>query len=69
MPDGAFTLKVVAAVVTIIGLVFGFLERYFAPNAIVTEDSPDYPRWLAWLGWVITALGILAYIVADFFSR
>jgi uncharacterized protein involved in cysteine biosynthesis len=62
-------LKIVAAVVTIIGLLLGFLERRFAPTVRVTEDSPNYPDWLAWLGWILAALGVLAYIAIDFFSR
>ena len=62
-------LKIVAAVVTIIGLLLGFLERYFAPSALITEDSTDYPDWLAWLGWILTALGILAYVGIDWLSR
>jgi hypothetical protein len=53
-------IKIIAAVVTIIGLLLGFLERYFAPSALITEDSPNYPDWLAWLGWILTALGVLA---------
>ena len=39
-------LKIVAAVVTIVGLLLGFLERYFAPTRLITEDSPNYPDWL-----------------------
>ena len=62
-------LKIVAAVVTIIGLLLGFLERYFAPTHLITEDSPSYTDWLAWLGWVLTALGVLSYVAIDFFSR
>jgi uncharacterized protein involved in cysteine biosynthesis len=62
-------LKVVAAVVTIIGLLFGFLERYFAPTTLVTEDSPNYPDWLAWLGWILTTLGVLAYIAINWLWR
>jgi uncharacterized protein involved in cysteine biosynthesis len=63
------TFKVVAAVVTIIGLVLGFFERRFAPKALVTEDSPNYPDWLAWIGWIMAALGALVYIAIDFFSK
>lgn len=62
-------LKIVAAVVTIIGLLLGFLERYFAPTHLITEDSPNYPDWLAWFGWALTALGVLAYIAIDWRSR
>ena len=62
-------LKIVAAVVTVIGLLFGFLERYFAPNVRVTTDSPNYPDWLKWFGWILTALGALAYVTIDWLSR
>ena len=61
-------IKIIAAVVTIIGLLLGFLERYFAPSVRITEDSPNYPAWLAWLGWILTALGILAYVAIDWLS-
>lgn len=59
-------LKLVAAIATLVGLLLGFLERYFAPNVRVTEDSPAYPKWLAWLGWGLAAIGALGYIALDF---
>ena len=62
-------LKIVAAVVTVIGLLFGLLERYLAPNIIITEDSPNYPDWLKWFGWILTALGALAYVAIDWLLR
>jgi hypothetical protein len=62
-------LKIVAAVVTIIGLVFGFLERYFKPSYLLLQSSANYPPWLAWLGWILTMLGVLAYIAIDWLSR
>jgi hypothetical protein len=62
-------LKIAAGVVTVIGLLFGFLERYFAPNIRVTEDSPNYPDWLKWFGWILTASGALAYVAIDWLSR
>jgi hypothetical protein len=63
------TFKVVAAAATIIGLLLGFFERRFSPKAIVTEDSPRYPEWLGWLGWIMAAVGVVAYIAIDFFSK
>ena len=63
------TLKIIAATTTVIGLIFGFLERYFAPTHIITEDSPEYPAWLAWTGWIVTALGAVAYIAIDFIVK
>jgi hypothetical protein len=62
-------LKVVAAVVTIIGLLLGFLVRYFARTHLITEDSPNYPNRLAWFGWALTALGLLAYVAIAWVSR
>ena len=62
-------LKIIAAVVTLIGLLLGFLERYFAPTRIITENSPNYPDWLAWFGWSLTAFGVLAYVAIDWLSR
>lgn len=62
-------LKIIAAVATIIGLLFGFLERYFKPSYLLLESSRNYPPWLAWLGWILTALGALAYIAIDWLSR
>lgn len=62
-------LKIVAATTTVIGLILGFLERFFAPTVRVTEDSPNYPGWLAWIGWIVTALGAVAYIAIDFISK
>ena len=59
-------VKIIAASVTIIGLLLGFLERRYAPHVRVTEDSPRYPAWLAWLGWTLAAVGALGYIVLDF---
>jgi hypothetical protein len=62
-------LKIVAATTAVIGLILGFLERFFAPTAIVTENSPNYPGWLAWIGWIVTALGAVAYIAIDLISK
>ena len=45
------TLKIIAATATIIGIIFGFFERWYAPDTLVTEQSPNYPEFLkvAWL--------------------
>jgi hypothetical protein len=62
-------LKVVAATATIIGIILSFLEHWFAPNVLVTEDSPNYPNALRWLGWLLASAGAVAYIVIDFLSK
>lgn len=63
------TFKIVAACATMLGLLLGFFERRYAPKSIVAEDSPEYPDWLAWLGWILAAVGALAYIGIDYFSK
>jgi hypothetical protein len=62
-------LKIVAASVTLLGLILGFLERRYAPKTIVTEDSPNYPEWLAWLGWTLAGVGALAYVAIDLLAK
>ena len=63
------TLKIIAATATIIGIIFGFLERWYAPDTLVTEQSANYPGFLKWLGWLLASLGAIAYIVIDYFGK
>ncbi len=63
------TLKVVAATATIIGIISGFLERWYAPDTLVTEQSPTYPEFLKWIGWLLASVGALAYIVIDYIGK
>ena len=63
------TLKAIAATATIIGIIFGFLERWYSPDVLVTERSPNYPEFLKWLGWLLASLGAIAYIVLDYLGR
>lgn len=63
------TFKIIAACATVLGLLLGFFERRYAPTAIITEDSPRYPEWLAWGGWILAAIGALEYIAIDFFTK
>jgi hypothetical protein len=63
------TLKVIAATATIIGIISGFLERWYAPDTLITEQSPNYPAFLKWIGWLLASVGALAYIVIDHIGR
>jgi hypothetical protein len=63
------TLKVIAATATIIGIVFGFFERWYSPDILVTEQSPNYPQLLKWLGWLLASAGAIAYIAIDFVMK
>lgn len=45
------------------------LERWYAPDIPVTEQSSNYPEFLKWLGWLLASLGAIAYIVIDCFGK
>jgi hypothetical protein len=62
-------LKIIAATAPIIGIISGFLERWYAPDTLVTEQSPHYPKFLKWIGWLLASLGAIAYIVIDYFEK
>jgi hypothetical protein len=60
------TLKIVAATVVVVGIVVSFLDRWYAPHALLLESSPRRPWWLAWLGWFLTSIPAVLYIVLDY---
>jgi hypothetical protein len=49
--------RAVSGTLVIIGLVFAYLERRYAPNTIVLENSPDLPGWVGWLGRLPVLIG------------
>jgi hypothetical protein len=40
------TVKVIASIITIIGILLGFLEYKYQPHSLLLESSPDYPEWI-----------------------
>jgi len=64
-------IKAVAGTLLAVGIVISFLERKYAPNAVVTEDSPNFPSWIGWIGWIgwgIAAGATLVYVGIDVFD-
>jgi hypothetical protein len=59
-------LKIVTATVVIVGIVVSFLDRWYAPRALLLESSPNRPWWLAWLMWVLTSVPAILYILLDY---
>lgn len=59
-------LKVVTAMVVIVGIVVSFLDRWYAPHGLQLESSPNRPWWLAWLVWVLTSVPAILYILLDY---
>jgi len=62
-------LNVVAATATIIGIIFGFFEKWYAPYTRLLQSSLSYPEFLKWLEWLLTSAGAGAYIVLTIYQR
>lgn len=65
-PQTVLLIKAIAGTALVVALVIGFLERWFTPNYLVTEDSREIPPWIGWLGWILAALGTITYVAIDF---
>jgi len=63
-PGIRIAIKLVAGAVIVIGLIFGFIERFYAPTYLGTQ-APHAPGWVGWWGWIPLAVGSLAYFAAD----
>jgi hypothetical protein len=62
------TIKVISGTVLFMGLVFGFIERYYAPNTLVTENSTILQGWVGWTGWVLSGVATVVYVLIDVFE-
>jgi hypothetical protein len=58
-------IKVAAGTIVLVGLVFGFIERRYAPITIVTQGSTILPPWVGWSGWILAAAGSAVYALMD----
>ncbi len=58
-------VKVVAGTALVLGLIFTFIERLYAPNTLVTEDSTILPAWIGWFGLLLTAVASVVYVLVD----
>jgi hypothetical protein len=64
--DNITLIRAISGSVLIAGLVFTFIERRYAPNAIVTEDSTILPAWVGWLAYLLSLGAALAYNITDY---
>jgi hypothetical protein len=64
-PSTAHTIKIISGTLVIVALVISFFERWYAPNVLVLENSPNFPSWLGWLGWGLAAVAALTYFLVD----
>jgi uncharacterized protein involved in cysteine biosynthesis len=61
-----YELKIITAVLVVVGAVVGFINNKLSPDAILLESSPERPEWLPWLSWILSSLAAILYIVLDF---
>lgn len=59
------TAKVIFGTLVVVGLVINFFERWFAPQTLLLESSPNFPAWLGWTAWVVAALAAVGYFVIE----
>lgn len=57
--------KIVAATVTVIGVLFGILDSIFAPNYYVDETGLPGHNFMALMKLIMTSIAPIAYIVID----
>jgi hypothetical protein len=58
-------LKIVAATLTVVGVILSVLDKIYAPHRLLSESSPDYPEFLRYLGWLFLIVPPLIYIGLD----
>jgi hypothetical protein len=56
--------KIVAAIITILGIVLAVVDRLKAPSYLVLEQSPKYQAWLGWVALFVAAVGTVMLIFA-----
>jgi hypothetical protein len=60
--------KIVAATVTVLGIGFTFVEKWWAPTLMAVEGPDPAPAWVGWLAFIAASLGAIGYIAIDLFS-
>ena len=58
-------IKLIAAVLVVVGVVVGFFNLKYSPHTWSLESSPERPAWLPWFGWALTSLASMVYIAVD----
>ena len=50
--------------VTILGVVLTFVEKWFAPTAMILEPGST-SVWVGWLAFIAASFGAIGYILID----
>jgi len=57
--------KIIAATLTVVGVVLSVLDKIYEPHRLILENSPEYPDFLRTLGWLLLLVPPLIYIALD----
>lgn len=59
-------IRAISGSMLIVGLALTFVERRYAPNSLVTDDSTILPAWVGWTAYLFALVAALAYNVTDY---
>ena len=58
-------LKLIAATLTVVGVVLSIFDKIFEPHYIADTYTPTWPDFLRWVGWGFLLIPPLIYIWLD----
>ena len=67
--DVKLILKIIAGLAMVFGIAYGLLDLMYQPHYLRIDGSPSLPKWFKWFGWIVSSLGIIVYLVIDFYDR
>jgi len=67
--DVKLIIKIVAAGAMIFGVLYGLVNLIYQPSYLLLDNVKGLPIWFKWFGWIISSLGVIAYLVIDFYDR
>ena len=67
-PQTRLVIKLISGTLVFVGLVLGFIERRYAPIALVTDDSTILPSWVGWAAWLFSGVAAAIYVLVDIFE-
>lgn len=59
-------IRAVSGTLVIAGLVFVYVERRNAPDAMLLESSPDLSPWVGWAGYLFSLAAAVTYNITDY---
>ena len=64
-PTVRLAIKVAAGTISLVGVIFSFIERRYAPTYLIVESSSTVPDWVGWASWALATVGLVTYVLVD----